>query len=121
MSVILLVEDDDDMREDLAFLLENRGYRVVTAENGQAALAVLASNERPCLILLDLMMPVMNGWELRAELMANPELANIPVVVVSGIADLEQEAETLGAINYITKPFELKKLYGLIGTHCNEA
>lgn len=119
-DVVLLIEDDADMREGMASLLEHRGHRVVTAEHGRAALEALADKGRPCLIILDLMMPVMNGWELRAELMADPDLSEIPVVVLSGVADIEQECETLGAADYLTKPIDFNKLYGLVRAHCHD-
>ena len=84
MSFLLLVEDDDDLREDFALILRSRGYRVEVAANGAEALARLrARAPLPCIILLDLMMPVMSGWELRSAQLADPVLAGIPVIVLT--------------------------------------
>ena len=106
------------MRESLAFLLEDVGYSVATAADGRQALAWLDASEPPCLILLDLMMPVMDGWQLRAELLKAPRLARIPVVLLSGIADLEAQARSLDAVGYLTKPVDLARVCDLIDAHC---
>lgn len=121
MDVVLLVEDDEDMREDVAFLLERRGHRVVTAEHGKAALEKLSGLQSPCLILLDLMMPEMDGWQLRAKLREDPDLASIPIVVVSALADIAQEAASLGAVDYLQKPVDFDKLYELVDRRCGHA
>ena len=70
------------------------------------------------MILLDLMMPVMDGWQLRAELLKDPRLASTPVVLLSGVADLSSEARTLQAIDYLLKPIDLKRVYQLVETYC---
>jgi CheY-like chemotaxis protein len=98
MNPIMIVEDEADLRDTLKDVLELYGYRVITAANGAEALQQLESRRnggRPCLILLDLMMPVMNGWELLDRLRdgSRPELAAIPVVVVSAAADLTRVQE----------------------------
>lgn len=118
-STVLLVEDDDDIREDLAALIEDRGYRVVTAVNGSEALDKLSSMPLPSLILLDLMMPVMDGWQLRAALLERPKLASIPVVLLSGVADLEAQAQSLDAVAYLRKPIALDEVYRAIESHCS--
>lgn len=115
---LLLVEDDPDMRQDLAFLVEHRGHKVQTAAHGREALEKLSELGAPCLILLDLMMPVMNGWELRAQLLSHPELATVPVVLLSGVADIQSEARSLSAVAYLTKPFDFEQLYRLVDAHC---
>ena len=84
--VILVVEDDDDTREQVSDLLTGEGYQVVPVADGGKALAVLAQL-KPDLILLDLMLPVVSGWEVLAELTANPALGTIPVVVMSAFVD----------------------------------
>lgn len=118
MGFVLLVEDDPDMRQDLAFLIEHRGHTVQTAAHGKEALDKLAEHGAPCLILLDLMMPVMDGWELRAELLGDPDLAGIPVVLLSGVADVQQEARSLQAVDYLTKPIDFQRLYQLVDKLC---
>lgn len=117
-KLVFLIEDDPDMREDLAFLLKHKGYEVQTAEHGQEALDKLGALDRPCMIILDLMMPVMDGWELRAELLGDPDLSQVPVVLLSGIADIQEEARSLDAVGYLTKPVDLNKLYRLVGDNC---
>jgi CheY-like chemotaxis protein len=115
---VLIVEDDEDLREDLAFLLTRKGYQVETAENGKHALQKINEAGPPCLIILDLMMPIMNGWQLRAELLKDPALAPVPVVLLSGIADVDQAARSLAAVDHLSKPIDLDKLYALLRSHC---
>jgi CheY-like chemotaxis protein len=105
---VLIVEDNDDIREDLAGFLREEGYLVVTAEDGGEALVQLRAGPPPSLVVLDLMMPRMNGWELRAEMLADPALARIPVVVVSGA--LVQDPASLQAAAYLRKPYQLDEL-----------
>lgn len=118
MSCLLLVEDDDDLRENLAFLLSRRGHSVETASNGREALARIDPDDPPCLIIADLMMPVMDGWELREQLATDPKLATIPVVLLSGVADLADKARDLDAIAHLKKPVNLPQLYDLVQQHC---
>jgi CheY-like chemotaxis protein len=115
---VLIVEDDEDLREDLAFLLARKGYQVETASNGKHALEKIRQVGPPCLILLDLMMPVMDGWQLRAELLKDPALAPVPVVLLSGMADVDEAARSLAAVDHLSKPIDLDKLYDLLSTHC---
>ena len=118
---ILVVEDNPDIRESFAFLIEQRGYRVRAAADGEEALAKLAEHGPACLILLDLMMPRMDGWQLRERLLADPECASIPLVIVSSIADLEHEAERLAALHYLRKPIDLAELFDILDAHCAAA
>lgn len=101
---ILIVEDDDEIRDLLAEMLGDEGYAVLTASDGQQALDVLAAPPVPNLIVLDLMMPNMDGWTLRSRLLEDGKLADIPVVVLSGAADLRQGASGLQAVRVLTKP-----------------
>ena len=94
MAAVLLVEDNDDVREMMALALELAGHDVVLAANGREALARLRERPRPCVILLDLMMPVMNGWEFRQALRSEPALRDVPVVVVSAVNEELASLET---------------------------
>jgi CheY-like chemotaxis protein len=101
----LLVDDDSDIRVALAELLESEGYEVLAAANGAAALALLRGGATPCAILLDLMMPYMNGWEFRAEQLRDPALRDIPIILLtaSGYNDATVRAE-FGRVEYFPKP-----------------
>jgi CheY-like chemotaxis protein len=115
----MVVEDDVDIREALIEILEENGCEVVGAANGERALAYLRSTESlPCLILLDLMMPVMDGQAFREVQMQDPVLAHIPIVVVSAYRDVEANAEKLKAARYIKKPPRIEDLVSAIAQHC---
>jgi CheY-like chemotaxis protein len=103
---VLIVEDDDLTRDAFQSILEAAGFSVATVANGREALNYLLRNPHPRLILLDLMMPVMNGWEFRHEQKRAAELARIPVLVCSGAGDLQQEVTLLGAAGCLQKPIE---------------
>jgi CheY-like chemotaxis protein len=108
---ILLIEDDDAILESLRELLESFNYRVECAENGKAALDRLRSGEPlPGLILLDLMMPVMDGLQFRVEQMSDPELRNIPVIVMSADGHMESKLESVSADGYLSKPIRLETI-----------
>src|SRR3712207_5422385 len=94
---ILLVEDDSDVREALAYLLSDQGYDVACAEDGQQALSYLHAGYKPGVILLDIMMPRMNGYEFRAAQKREPEIASIPVIVLSAAGNVSQRAKSLDA------------------------
>lgn len=112
---ILLVEDDYDIRESLRELLEVEGFHVDTAINGLEALEKLAHIERPCVVLLDLMMPVMDGWETMRQLKQDVMLASIPVVVVSA-AERTRPPE---AARFIKKPYSLDSLLDTVNEFCS--
>jgi CheY-like chemotaxis protein len=115
---ILLIEDDPGIRREIVDLLVEEGYDVQTAHNGEEALAKLQSSPSPCVILLDLMMPVMDGWAFRAEQLKQGPLANIPVVLISGTGSVASEAARLGAAGYLTKPFSAETLLGAVQGWC---
>jgi CheY-like chemotaxis protein len=116
MAIVLLVEDNDDVREMMALALQlGGGHTVWTAANGEQALELLKSGSRPNLILADLMMPVMNGWEFRDALMKDPDLSTIPVVVISAVTG---ELAHLGSTEYLSKPVDIDRLLDLVGEHC---
>ena len=106
---VLIVEDDPDSRNMLAALLGLHGYRTVTAANGLEALE-MARRERPAVILLDLMMPVMDGQTFRREQLGDATLAAIPIVVLSAHARTAELARELGASTHLLKPFDLDQL-----------
>jgi CheY-like chemotaxis protein len=102
---ILVVDDDDDIRSTLREFLENRGYTVHLAANGREALDRLRQGmRRPGLILLDMMMPVMDGNAFRAEQERDPELSTIPIVVFSAYGNVARTAEALHAAGHLKKP-----------------
>lgn len=107
-KTILIVEDDESIRETLQAVLELEGHEVITAENGREGLNMLASEPKPGLILLDLMMPVMNGWEFAAVLEKDATLAGIPIIIVSAYND---KAINIKSKAILKKPIDLKSLY----------
>lgn len=116
MATILLVEDNDDVREMMAVALELGGHTVLPASNGRAALELLRRSPRPSLILLDLMMPVMNGWELRNALKADPRLADIPVIVVSAVT--ADAAKRFPGTRIVSKPVDIAHLLNVVDEQC---
>ncbi len=115
---ILIVEDDDDVRSAMVAVLEASGYRVVAATHGREALEHLRSAVPICIILLDLWMPVMNGFEFRAEQMKDPALAAVPVVVITADRPAARRAADLGVLAWMTKPVEFEELLGILEQHC---
>jgi CheY-like chemotaxis protein len=108
---VMVVEDDRAVRETLQELLEDEGYQVRPAANGREALDRLQSGARqPRLILLDLRMPVMDGWQFRAEMTRDPVLSAIPVVVMSADAGLERKVAGLEVAAVLAKPVPLDRL-----------
>ena len=116
---ILVVEDDPDIRDALATVLETEGYDVAKASDGQEALGQLRTSATPSLILLDLYMPVMNGWAFRAEQLRDPKLASIPVVVLSADSRVANRAADLGAAGWVGKPIDFDRLLALVAIHCS--
>jgi CheY-like chemotaxis protein len=110
LKSILIVDDDADVREMLSQFFAIEGYSVATARNGKDALDQLRTGQQADLILLDLMMPVMDGCQFRVEQQRDPELAPIPVVVLSAVYNARERAALLGAVDYMQKPVEFDKL-----------
>src|SRR5262249_16506025 len=115
---VLVVEDDPATRNAVALVLEHEGYSVTGVANGQEALRHLRRTEPPDLILLDLMMPVMNGWEFRKQQAEDPALQSIPILVISADAHIPQKATALGATDYLQKPIDLEKLVEAVQRWC---
>ena len=119
MTAVMIVEDDDEIRELLAEMLADRGFLVSTARHGKDALELLRTKPPPNIVLLDLMMPVMDGWQMRAEMLADPKLAGIPVIIVSGAADLQDGSEMLKAARVLTKPVKWPVLLESVRDHAS--
>jgi CheY-like chemotaxis protein len=116
---VLIVDDDAMMRDALAALIEQRGYNAVAVDGGQEALKVLRGGLRPCAILLDLVMPLMSGFAFRRAQLADPQLAAIPVLVVSGGGYVnEAKARKLGMRVFFRKPMDLDAFTRALHEHC---
>ena len=115
---ILVVDDDPDIRDSLAEILADEGYRVSGAQNGRDALAFLRAQKPPSLILLDMTMPDMDGWRFRLEQQKMPAIAGIPVVILSARQDIREAALALGAADYLRKPVEIDNLLEIADRYC---
>jgi CheY-like chemotaxis protein len=113
---ILVVEDDRDLREVLCEALRLEGYIVVGVEHGAAALQHLRAGGRPCVILLDLMMPVMDGWTFRREVLKDQELADIPLVVMTAAG--HARAATIPSNAILHKPLQMDDVVETVQEHC---
>jgi CheY-like chemotaxis protein len=116
---ILVIEDERDLRETLKEFLELSGFKVATAGNGREGLRQLGETGHPCLILLDLMMPVMNGWQFLEEIKKDRQhaLASIPVLVLSAVANAADILQRFGC-QTMTKPVDINQLVALARDHC---
>ncbi len=109
---ILVVEDDHDTRVSLRMLFEEEGYTVLTATDGQSALELLRTTQpKPAIILLDLMLPVMNGWSFAEKVKARPDLNAIPIVIMSAFQDPPPPS---GVVGFCRKPLDLTSLLKLV-------
>lgn len=117
---VLVVEDNDDVRDAMLALIMSAGFRACGAENGQQALEVLRGGEKPSLIVLDLMMPVMNGIEFRHRQLADPALADIPVVVVTAYGRAADKRD-FGGAEVLGKPVEIERLLDVVRQRCAQA
>ena len=117
-KLILIVEDDCDVAQSLAEVLEISGYCTAIAANGREALDHLQKNTHPDLILLDMMMPVMNGWQFREEQRKVPALDSIPVVVVTADGDARGKAAAIQAAGHLRKPVTIDSLLNEVERVC---
>ena len=117
---ILVIDDDGDLLDVLRDVIEGEGYRAVTAQSGEDALTLLREGEKPCVILLDLKMPGMGGEEFRRRQLADPRLADVPVVGFTGLADGEASARRLALASYLRKPVKLHHLLETIAHYCSD-
>ena len=116
MKRVLVVDDERDIREAIAEALETEGYEVAAAANGMEALSRLREYH-PDVVLLDLMMPIMNGWQFRARQKEDPQVSEIPVIVVTAMG----HEPTIDADKYIQKPFDLDELITAVSSCSNAA
>jgi len=117
-KTVLLVEDDREFSESVAYALGESGYRVDCVHDGEVALEYLQSNPAPCLILLDLMMPGMNGWQFRQRQAEDEAISRIPVVIVSADSRAHEHARALGASGCLRKPIRLDDLIESVERVC---
>jgi CheY-like chemotaxis protein len=115
---VLVVEDDEGLREMMAQLLTLEGFETATVANGKEALAYLHGSSRPEVILLDLMMPVMDGWEFRRHQQADPDLAGVPVIVLSALD--QARAAGVDASAFLKKPLDFDRLLELVRQYCQD-
>ena len=113
---VLLVEDEEDLRELMRDALEAHGYEVVAARDGREALAVIPRIGHLCVVLLDLLMPTMNGWDFYAAMRARPELAKIPVVIHTSAPEKAPQ----GVTRVLAKPTRIDQLFAIVAELCGE-
>jgi CheY-like chemotaxis protein len=113
---VLIVEDDEDLRDMMAQMLAIEGFAATAVANGREALDYLRRAIKPHVILLDLMMPVMDGWEFRRRQQADPELAPVPVIVLSALD--RSRAAPVDAIAFLKKPLDFDRLLELVRDQC---
>jgi len=117
-GTVLLVEDDEDIRASVGEILREEGFKVVIAVDGRDALRILRESvEAPRLILLDLMMPVMDGWAFRTAQLADERLARIPVVILSAATDVRRHAAQLHVDDFLVKPLDVPTLLNAVERH----
>ena len=114
---MLIVEDDADLRDMMAQLLSLEGFQAHTVANGREALDYMLAGDFPEVILLDLMMPVMDGWEFRRQQQRDPGMAEVPVVVLSALDPAR--AGDLDAKAFLKKPLDFDRLLELVRQYCN--
>jgi len=115
---VLIVEDDADTREVLGELLRLHGFSVVEAHDGLDALDKIAEGLHPCLILLDLMMPVMGGRDFRRHQLEDPRVAGVPVVIYSAVPNIQSIGRQLGVRVALQKPLDLQTVVKVVAQYC---
>jgi len=116
---VLVIEDDELIRDSLVDFLEENGYDAIGAVNGQDALdRLVGAGARPCVIVLDLMMPVMDGLAFREAQVGDPNLVDIPVVVISAYKDVGERARSLNVAAHLEKPLKLAELLRVVREYC---
>jgi DNA-binding response OmpR family regulator len=115
LGPILVVDDDDDIREIIELALMSYGYRVLTASSGKECLRQMRQPEKPSLVILDLMMPDVNGWAVCEEVARDESLSAIPIVILTGNSEIREES--LGRAPVMKKPLELARLLAVVEAH----
>ena len=115
---VLIVEDDNDLREIYADVLRDEGWEVATASDGLEALALLEGGLKPCVAVLDLRMPRMDGWEFADRLRQNDAWRSMPFVIVAAHVRVADEANHIGARWWLQKPVSIDHLVSVIGEAC---
>jgi CheY-like chemotaxis protein len=116
-GLVLVVDDDEAIRESLCDILVDEGYDALCAANGRDALSLLQRNARPCVILLDLMMPVMDGAMFRREQLRNPTLRDIPVAVITAAGP--QSVAGIRAHAVLFKPLRVEGVLDVVERYCS--
>src|SRR5262249_54388366 len=109
-TTVLVIDDDAEIRQALAELLEDEEYQVLLAANGKEALDVIAAGPRPDVILLDVMMPVMDGWHFLSARLKHPELVEVPIIIISAGQEAERDARKVGVFEVARKPLHVDDL-----------
>ena len=116
---VLVVEDDQEVRDAIAEVLEDSEYRPLPAANGAEALERLrTATPQPCVILLDVMMPTMDGWQFRAAQQSDPAMKDIPVVLLSAHTDVKSAAAQMQVAGFLPKPVAIDKLLQTVERFC---
>jgi CheY-like chemotaxis protein len=118
--LIMVVDDDRDVRDSIVEVLEDAEFRALPAMNGQEGLDLLRRTAtKPCLILLDVMMPILDGWGFRAAQVSDPDLQSVPVVVLTAHASAAQTADQMRAAGFLRKPVALPTLLATVRQYCH--
>ena len=115
---VLVVEDDPELRTIYEEVLSDGGFSVVAARDGLDALEKLDAGTMPCVMLLDLRMPRMTGWELAERMRADPRWQGVPFIVVAAYYRIAEEAERIGATAWLQKPIDLTRLVDVVEGAC---
>lgn len=109
-TTVLVVDDDAEIRQAIAEVLDDEGYAVLLAANGKEALDLIAAGQRPDVILLDVMMPVMDGWHFLSARLKHPDLIEVPIIIISAGQEAEREARKVGVFEVAKKPLHVDDL-----------
>jgi PAS domain S-box-containing protein len=116
---VLVVDDDEPFRTEIVEALQRSGYAVVSAGDGREALEYLRGDNTPALVILDMMMPLMEGWTLFEAVKRDPRLAAVPIVLLTCLGDTQEQLPTQEVTGYLKKPVRMKKLLSIAAEHCH--